>query len=420
MPIALLLFAAAPLLEYRVTASANAETLDVEVRGDAGVLTLDTSQYLTVVSDGGAVFRYRYRLGDAARELNTRKYAFADGDGLYASPSTWLVHPEGHDDETFSLQLSLPKGTRFVTGLHTGPRPDTYVGPIWALNDSPWGGFAAFDTVTETLGGAQVEIAIAPGELALTHDEVRTWVRRSVALVSSYYGAFPVGRVAIMVLPKPGMGVGFGTAMGNGGAAVLVWLGKASDLEMLLQHDWVLPHELIHFALPNLPPRHTWLEEGTATYVEPVTRTRAGEMSVDDFWRQMIEKLPQGLPEKGDRGLDRTPTWGRTYWGGALFCFLADVELRKKGKSLDAALKGVVAAGGTQETKWDLARVWKAGDAATGTTVLATLHAQLGDKPGTVNLDAVFKQLGVSISAGKIVYDDKAPLAAVRKAMTAK
>src|SRR5688572_8847753 len=93
-----LLLAAAPLLEYRVTASKGAELLDVEVRGpglDAG-LTLDgpVLPYVTMTSDGGTPLRYRFRLGDAARELKSRKWAFPDGPGLYAAPSTWLMHPE--------------------------------------------------------------------------------------------------------------------------------------------------------------------------------------------------------------------------------------------------------------------------------------------------------------------------------------
>lgn len=57
---------------------------------------------------------------------------------------------------------------------------------------------------------------------------------------------------------------------------------------------------------------------------------------------------PFGRPEAGDRGLDRTPTWGRTYWGGAFFCFVADVQIREAthgAKSLDDALRAIVAAG---------------------------------------------------------------------------
>jgi hypothetical protein len=41
----------------------------------------------------------------------------------------------------------------------------------------------------------------------------------------------------------------------------------------------------------------------------------------------MVSGMPQGEPQRGDRGLDGTHTWGRTYWGGAMFCLLTDVEI---------------------------------------------------------------------------------------------
>jgi len=419
-----LVLLAAPVLDYRVTASKGAEVLDVEVRGfdrDAG-LTLDAPvlPYVTVTSDGGSVFRYRFRLGDAARELASRKWAFADGEGLYAAPSTWLMHPEYvSPEQRFTLDVSTPKGVSFVTGLRR--REDAgYAAPLWVLGDAPWSGFAEFNQFRDEVGGAVVETAIAPGALDLKPEQVRAWVKRSAALVAAYYGRFPVPRVAVMVLPMTGSGIGFGTAMGNGGAAVLVWLGERADEDTVMKRDWVLPHELTHFALPNLPPWATWLEEGAATYVEPLVRARMGELSADDFWEQMLEKLPLGLPEKGDKGLDRTPTWGRTYWGGALFLFVADVELRKAGSSLDAALKGIIAAGGTQEVQWDLERTLAAGDAATKTKVLTSLHGRLGNAPGDVKLRQLFQQLGVKLEGGRVKYDDSAPLAAIRKAMTAR
>ncbi|MBK7861334.1 MAG: hypothetical protein IPJ65_22520 [Archangiaceae bacterium] len=414
--------AAAPLA-YRVVASKGAEVLDVEVRGATVPLTLDAPAlpYATVTSDGGTAFRYRFRLGDAARELDSRKWAFADGDGLYAAPSTWLMRPDTvAPGDRFTLEVLTEPGTSFVTGLHrASPDAGTYEGPVWALGDAPWSGFAPFTLLRDELTGAVVETAIAKGKLTLTPEQVRAWVRRSVALVGAYYGRFPVPRVAVMVLPCKGDGICFGTAMGNGGAAVLVWLGADADVDTVMKHDWVLPHELTHFALPNLSPRYSWLEEGAATYVEPVVRTRRGELSVDAFWRQMLEKLPLGLPEKGDRGLDRTPTWGRTYWGGALFLFVADVELRKKGSSLDAALKGIVAAGGTQEVRWELEQTLAAGDAATRTHVLTALHQKLGAAPGDVDLPALFKQLGVALVDGQVRYDERAPLAKLRRELVA-
>jgi hypothetical protein len=70
--------------------------------------------------------------------------------------------------------------------------------------------------------------------------------------------------------------------------------------------------------------------------------------------------MPQGLPQAGDRGLDHTPTWGRTYWGGAIFYLLADVKIRKRTRNrvgLQQALQGILAAGGNHEQDWPIQRI---------------------------------------------------------------
>ena len=434
-----LLLAAAPVgCEYQVVASAGAQTLTIEAKippGYGATLSVDppVADYVELLGDAGAAgatvpcahsgctVRYRFRLADAARELQSRKWAFADGVGLYAAPSSWLLRPSAAPpDARFRLRVETPKGLSFISGLHRAAEPSSWEGPVSALDDAPWSGFAPFAVSVAPVGGASFELAIAPGPLAVSPEQLRAWVTRSAKLLTAFYGRFPVPQVAILVLPGEGDGVGFGTAMGNGGAGVLIWVGAQAGPEALAR-DWVLPHELSHFAFPSLPRQNTWLEEGLATWMEPIIRARLGEISTDDYWRTLISKLPLGVPGKGDRGLDATPTWARTYWGGALFCFEADVEIREASgnrQSLDTALKAIIAAGGTQEVQWDLAHALKVGDAALEKPKLTALHARLGARPGTVDLPALFKRLGVAVVNGTVVYDDRAPLASIRKALT--
>ena len=83
-------------------------------------------------------------------------------------------------------------------------------------------------------------------------------------------------------------------------------------------------HEMVHLAFPRVAKQHHWIEEGLATYIEPWARLGIGQLTEETVWKDLVEGLPKGLPGPEDKGLDRTPTWGRTYWGGALFCLLAD------------------------------------------------------------------------------------------------
>jgi predicted metalloprotease with PDZ domain len=180
---------------------------------------------------------------------------------------------------------------------------------------------------------------------------------------------------------------------------------------------------MTHLALPDVPDPHLWLAEGIATYVEPIARVQAGDLTAAKIWGDMVRDMPKGLPEQGDRGLDRTPTWGRTYWGGAMFCLLADVEIRKQTGNkfgLQQALRGIVEAGGDMEQVWPIERIFKVGDQATGTTVLSDLYEKMRAQPYAPDLDALWRELGIVVRGGRVTFDDSAPIAAIRQAITAK
>jgi hypothetical protein len=130
--------------------------------------------------------------------------------------------------------------------------------------------------------------------------------------------------------------------------------------------------------------------------------------------------LPQGLPRPGEVGLDGTESWGRTYWGGALFWLLADIEIREatgNGRGVEHALRGILGTGGDMRVAWDLERALRTGDRATGTRVLQDLHARLGSRPVKVDLEALWRRLGVVRRGRSVRLDDRAPLASIRKSI---
>jgi hypothetical protein len=69
--------------------------------------------------------------------------------------------------------------------------------------------------------------------------------------------------------------------------------------------------------------------------------------------------------------------------------------------------------------RWQLDEALRRGDEGTGVPVLVPLRAKMGGAPVTVDLDALWKRLGVSLHGGKVAYDDAAPLAAIREGITA-
>jgi hypothetical protein len=187
-------------------------------------------------------------------------------------------------------------------------------------------------------------------------------VTSSARAVTVYYEQFPVSYLQLRLRVFEGHGVRGGRTTGWHGAAIAIAVGRLSTASDF-NEDWVLTHEMVHLAFPSVPEEHHWIEEGSATYVEPIARTRAGNLSPEKVWGDLVDGLPKGLPQPGDRGLDFTPTWGRTYWGGALFYLLADIEIRKRTgnkKGLEDALRAILKAGG--DNRSGLAAFASAGD----------------------------------------------------------
>jgi hypothetical protein len=238
--------------------------------------------------------------------------------------------------------------------------------------------------------------------------------------VAAYYKQFPVSHLRIRLRFFDGHGVRGGRTTSWNGPVISIAVGQ-SNSSSDFSEDWVMTHEMVHLGFPSVAERHHWIEEGSATYVEPIARVRVGALTPEKVWGDLVVGLPKGLPQAGDRGLDFTPTWGRTYWGGALFCLLADVEIRKRTgnqKGLEHALQAIVAAGGTIESDWSLTRAFDVGDRAIGQPVLGELYDKMKETPTAIDLPGLWKELGVVSENGRTTFNDKAPLAAIRIAIT--
>lgn len=285
--------------------------------------------------------------------------------------------------------------------------------PLTALGVTP-----AADESTH-MGPVRVDYRAT--NLVVTEPQVLHWISTARRAVDHYYGRFPVSNLLIRVSSHPGDGEPSGTTYGDeDGAFIRLGIGVDTTNDEL-QSSWVMTHEMVHTAFPQVGEEHHWIEEGLATYVEPIARAQVGDLSVDYLWQETLEGMPKGLPREGDQGLDNTHTWGRTYWGGALFCLLADVQIRERThnrRGLQDALRGILAAGGNIQSEGEIADTLRIADKAVGVPVLEELYAQMKDKPVDVDLPVLWKKLGVSLNDGKVVYDDTAPDAAIRKAIT--
>ncbi len=270
------------------------------------------------------------------------------------------------------------------------------------------------------IAGGVIDLQITQGKWRVTHADLLAWVQSGAKAVSNYYGKYPVKHLTLTI-KTDGEGDEIHGVTYDGRLINMTIGAKTTSAD--LRDDWTMTHEMFHLAFPDMGENHLWMNEGLSVYLEPVARARIGILSPEEYWKELVEGLPKGLPESGDRGLDRTHTWGRTYWGGSLFWFLADLRIREETqnrKSLDDATRAILAAGGDGSQEWSVDKMARMCDQVTGTQVVTKLYAEMATAPVTVDLGAIWRRLGVRYRDGVVTFDDKAPSASIRQGMIAR
>jgi hypothetical protein len=277
----------------------------------------------------------------------------------------------------------------------------------------------AYPASTQELAadGVKISVDFADTDFVTGTEPLAGWIKRSAGIVAAYYGHFPVTQLFIRVSSSGGGGVHHGTTFGEPRPFIRISVGREVTPTELL-NDWVLVHEMTHLALPDVGDEHAWLSEGIAVYVEGVARAQVGNRPAQDVWAEDLRSMPRGLPEPGDAGLDHTHTWARTYWGGALFCLLADVQIRQLTNDrlgLQNALRAVAEKSGGLGADWPIERVLSVGDAAVGTHALEDLYARLKGAAAPTDLPALWRSLGIEPNgSGGVELHEDAPLARIR------
>jgi hypothetical protein len=266
------------------------------------------------------------------------------------------------------------------------------------------------------------------GKRPVPLDTILPWLRNAAHAVRTYFHRFPVKTLAILITIVPGNEVGYSTADEQDGQPIIhIRVGEHVTRDDL-KDDWVATHEMVHLSFPLVEHAEDWVAEGMASYVEPIARLQGGTLSAREYWREFVEKLPRGLPQKGDGGLSsaypikNADSIRRLYWGGALFFFMADLQIRsesKNKKGLQDAFAAILNAGGNIESDWDALKAFRIGDRAVNSDVLEKMYKKWGATPVSVNLDDIWSKLGIHVQSEQISFDDCAPLAQTRLAIEA-
>ena len=353
------------------------------------------------------------------------------GNGVLAILGSWLLEPQGYDRApTIDIRMTTGPGLVFATGL---PK----VGDAWRLSGAPvlTAGYTALGRLAyrelavpapgslrpgqppnQSRADAVLRVAILDGVSESARADLFDWVERTAQAQSNYWQGFTAKQALLGLVPVTHRhGVGYGRSVPGGGVTVMVEVGTDVDRRRLFD-DWVLTHELIHTGMPFIRRGGTWFMEGAATYVEPIIRARAGWKTEEEVWREWVDNMPKGV--RAFSGSMANARGQENYWGGATFMLLADVGLRRAtngAKGLEDCLAGVLWSGLDGARRATIAEYAAACDGVTGTTVMSGLVERHFNSAEPVDLAALWKDLGISLVAGRIALDDSAPSARWRK-----
>jgi len=296
---------------------------------------------------------YRFDLGGYARAINTPAEGIQRGKGVLMPIGGWLLEPRGFQRlPVIDIRVRTPQGMAFSSGL---PK----VGDAWRLAGTTvrfagytaLGRFELHELVVPAPGSlrpgqprkdAVLRLAMLEGFAESSRKAIVDWVERTAEAEANYWHGFTAPEMLVGLVPMPRSGVGFGRTQPAGGVTIMVEVGETIDSRRLF-NDWVLVHELVHSGMPFIRRRATWFMEGSATYVEPIIRARAGWKTEEAVWKEWVMNMPQGVGVF-PRGLPAAS--GReNYWGGAIFMLLADLAIRRESdgaKGLEDCLAGAL------------------------------------------------------------------------------
>jgi hypothetical protein len=371
--------------------------------------------FVTRQPDRDHVARFTIDLDGFAASSSDYDLALRIGRSLIVSPSTIVPVPLA-GDVPLRLSLSTPSGAMAALGLprDAAGRYLLRSGGIGGAGEWVLGRFDHFAVP----GEAGLEVAILDAPRMLPISDLKRWVGDVAASNTRFWGTVPVTPKLLAVIPEAGRsGLPFGRLMADDGATILLLLGAETNADQLYD-EWVLVHEFLHLGSPLMRDTGIWFNEGIATYFEPILRARAGWKNEDAVWREWLTSMPRGLPALTQTGLARAGSRG-SYWGGALFLLLADVELRRRSGGrvgVEDCLRSVLGLGVDVRQRWPTVRMLAACQAATGSDVLADLAQKYVYAHQPLDLARLWRDLGVSLEAdGSVRYDDNAGLASTRR-----
>ena len=411
-----------------VAPEAHGSLVDAALVGSSGVSPLkrDRDAFVAPACRSRCTIRYTLDLDELASSCHWMDCERRVGDSMFGRASAFMLRPETAGDAVFEVNVVGPDKERFATGLR-GAR-DHFSFKASALGEASFTAFGEIRRGTLDFPNARMEVVFLGSPLAMGDAAALEFIRLSALRIVSLFGGFPVD-ATVFVVPVPrAREVVFGRVLSLAGASVALLFGDETPASGV-GDNWVVVHELFHLGCPSFVGEGRWLEEGLATYYEPILRERAGWMTEAALWTHFVREMPRGLRRSEDPpSLEDRDDIDSTYWGGALYALLADVQSRAatgNAHSLDDVVRLMRRRVGSATSMARLTDFLRTAEEATGAREASAVYDSWAVRGENVDLEALWARLGIggvedALTQGAPVrLRDDAPLASVRRAIAA-
>lgn len=379
-----------------------------------------------VITTGVDCVSYRYPL----RPPTGRRAPPTPDDVMVSAPGQWLWLPSLDQGHSVRIELVLPPGAvasvpwrRVEPGVHVldaSPRSSTAVAV-----------FGAFTRRDLPLAGGSLRVALVDApQLNLDEGKILRWLESAADDVVGVSGRLPNPGPQVIVQPLEGgrSPVPFGYVIRDGGEAVRFYVDPRRPLADYLG-DWTATHEFSHLLLPYVRSEQKWISEGFASYYQNVLLARRGAYTESEAWRRLQRSFARAGQVRNPptlNGVTERPFWEMRmliYWSGAAIALMADTRLRDLSdgrESLDTVLGRLQDCCLPATQAWDGERLFRKLDSLSPHPVFMDLYRSHADARGMPDLEPYYRDLGLEFSAEGVVFDDRARLAGVRRAIMAK
>jgi hypothetical protein len=392
---------------------------------------------------------YRVDLQGMAARRGEPDYAEAIAATYVWNEQAVLLHPAPLPKAApIAIEVQLPPGTPLATPWREAAPPR---GGVYAFDSDSdqhdHGSYIVWGRKLRDLGPLSLPGGSAQARLFLidlphrgSDAALRSWMQAALSAVAGFYRELMPSPVVVTLVPlgnSRSAGL-YGTVLRPLRPSAQIFFGGGAET-FELSSDWLATHELFHVGNPFLSRRLPWLIEGFTTYYEEILRARAGALPAAAAWGELYSGFSRHCQPEAGRSLGedsasmrQTHNYQRVYWGGACLAFLVDIAIRSQ-----ASRRGLSPSAAPQSLDDVLRELRRRslrqplGEAE----ILAALDAAAGDKLASrtlqqtqkIPVQEVLRRLGVGLAPGSrpdlgatrypVVFDDSAPLAAVRRAL---